>query len=214
MSVVEEAKTIITNLENSNANLTTIRTMANQLVKSQETAAYLWTHGGTKSRLLSLLIVELKAVDNTYLENLVKDIEQAEEQDQRQLTDWLVANVIMKKSALKKEAGQWGAEQLKIKQRIFWSLQARTIKAENQDLNRQLLASLEQQMATAPAMVQEHMNWCAAQIGIADETLRARCIRLGEKLGLYKDYPVSKGCTSPYLPIWIESVVEKRMENK
>jgi len=74
------------------------------------------------------------------------------------------------------------------------------------------LAAVEKHMADAPAMVQEHMNWCAAQIGIADESLRARCIRLGETLGLYKDYPVSKGCTSPYLPIWIESVVGKQRE--
>jgi 3-methyladenine DNA glycosylase AlkD len=65
-------------------------------------------------------------------------------------------------------------------------------------------------MAGADEMVQEPMNWCAAQIGIEDEGLRGRCIELGERLGLYKDYPVSKGCTSPYLPIWIGSVVGKK----
>lgn len=51
------------------------------------------------------------------------------------------------------------------------------------------------------------MNWCAAQIGIADERLRGRCIALGERLGLYRDYPVSRGCTSPLLPLWIGGVV-------
>lgn len=73
-----------------------------------------------------------------------------------------------------------------------------------------LLEALEQSMADADAMVQEPMNWCAAQIGIADAGLRGWCIQLGERLRLYKDYPVSKGCTSPYLPIWIESVVGKQ----
>jgi len=49
----------------------------------------------------------------------------------------------------------------------------------------------------------------AFDLQIADERLRSRCIALGELLGLYRDYPVSRGCTSPFLPIWIESVVGK-----
>jgi hypothetical protein len=47
-------------------------------------------------------------------------------------------------------------------------------------------------------------DWCAAQIGVADEILRERCIRFGKWLKLYKDYPVSKGCTCPF---WIETLV-------
>ncbi len=142
---------------------------------------------------------------------MIADIASAEEHDQRQLCDWLIANVIMKKSALKQEAMTWLAEQLVIKQRVFWSVQARTIKAENQELNTHLLESLETCMAGADNLVQETMNWCAAQIGIADAGLRGRCIQLGERLALYQDYPVSRGCTSPYLPIWIGSVVGKKV---
>ena len=210
MTVVEDVKGYMHDLDQSNVNLTAIRTKANEIGKNQDMADYLWTHGGIKSRLLSLLILELKAIDTTSLARMIEDIERADESDQRQLSDWLVANVVMKKSALKKEASTWLAQPSVIKQRVFWSLQARTIKAENSELNRQLMGAIEQRIAGAPPMIQEHMNWCAAQIGIADETLRQRCIQLGERLGLYKNYPVSKGCTSPYLPIWIESVVGKR----
>ena len=78
---------------------------------------------------------------------------------------------------------------------------------KNQELNVQ---ALEQKMASAHEMVREPMDWCAAQIGIEVESLRGRCLELGETLGLYKDYPVSKGCTSPYLPIWITTLVEKK----
>lgn len=116
----------------------------------------------------------------------------------------------MKKSALKKEAMRWRSAPSRIKQHIFWPVRARTIKAENQALNAGLLNALEVGMAGADAMVQETMNWCAAQIGVADESLRGRCAHLGERLDLNKDYPVSKGCTSPYLPIWIEGVVGKK----
>ncbi|HKI05710.1 MAG TPA: hypothetical protein VKK31_27265 [Thermoanaerobaculia bacterium] len=95
--------------------------------------------------MLSLLVLDLKAVDLSYIEMLISDIENADGKEQSQLCDWMIANVIM-----------------------------------------------------------------AAQIGIADESLREWCIALGERLGLYKDYAVSKGCTSPYLPIWIGSVAGKK----
>ena len=36
---------------------------------------------------------------------------------------------------------------------------------------------------------------------------RKRAIAIGEKLGIYRDYPVSKGCTSPFAPIWINEMV-------
>ena len=160
-------------------------------------------------------MLDLKAINTHSIAIMIADIEAAEQQDQRQLCDWMIANVIMKKSALKHEAMQWRSAQSIIKQRVFWSVQARTIKAEHQELNTHLLEALETRMAGAEEMVQEMMNWCAAQIGIEDEVLRGRCIQLGERLALYKDYPVSKGCTSPYLPIWIESAVGKKaMEMK
>lgn len=135
------------------------------------------------------------------IERMIADIASAEEQDQRQVCDWLIANVIMKKRALnKQEAMQWRSEQSVIKQRVFWSVQARTITAENQDLNTHLLEALEQSMAGADAMVQERMNWCAAQIGIADAGLRGRCIQLGERLALYKDYPCLQRLHLPLSP--------------
>ena len=200
----------IDELDTTKPNLTKIREIANEYGKNQETARHLWKHGGTYSRLFSLLIMDLKAIDTGYIETMIQDIEAADKQDQRKLSDWLIANVLMKKASLKKEAGNWRSAKSIIKPRIFWSIQARTVKAENRELNVQLLEALEQKMASANEMVQEPMNWCAAQIGIEVESLRVRCLKLGEKLGLYKDYPVSKGCTSPYLPIWITTIVEKQ----
>ncbi|HEY0602576.1 MAG TPA: DNA alkylation repair protein [Herpetosiphonaceae bacterium] len=210
MNSLEDAQQLIDTLNSTKPNLTQIRAIAKEYGKNQETADELWKQGGTSARLLALLILELKAINTRSVESMIADIESAPPQDQRQLSDWLIANVIMKKSALKNEAMRWRAEPSIIKQRIFWSVQARTIKAEHQELNTQLLESLETSMAGADAMVQEPMNWCAAQIGIEDANLRGRCIQLGERLGLYKDYPVSKGCTSPYLPIWIEAMVARK----
>lgn len=33
---------------------------------------------------------------------------------------------------------------------------------------------------------------------------------IGEALGVYRDYPVSKGCTSPFAPIWINEMVRRQ----
>jgi len=54
------------------------------------------------------------------------------------------------------------------------------------------------------------MNNTLAAIGIHFPELRQRAIAVGEKLGIYRGYPVSKGCTSPFAPIWIEYMVSRQ----
>ena len=53
------------------------------------------------------------------------------------------------------------------------------------------------------------MNYCLAEIGINFPEHRERAIAIGEKLGVLRDYPVSKGCVSPYAPIWITEMVRR-----
>lgn len=211
MSSATEARALMERLDGKRPLNTEIRAIAKEQGKNPELAAHLWKHGGFGSRMLSLLILDLKAVDVPYLERMISDLESADDaKEQSQLLDWLIANVIMKKAPLKNEAAKWRDDPSTLRQRVFWSVQARSVRAENHELNEQLLAHIERELPAAGEKVQWNMNWCAAQIGIADERLRGRCIALGERLGLYRDYPVSKGCTSPYLPIWIGSVVGKK----
>ncbi len=49
------------------------------------------------------------------------------------------------------------------------------------------------------------MHYVLANIGI-----ESRALALGEKLDVYRDYPVSKGCTSPFSPIWINEMVSRQ----
>jgi 3-methyladenine DNA glycosylase AlkD len=206
-----EARALLERIDGKRLLNTEIRAIAKEQGKNAELAAYLWENGGFSARMLSLLILELKAVDGPLIQRMIADLESAEDAgEQSQLLDWLIANVIMKKAALKNETAKWRDDASTLRQRVFWSVQARSVRAEDHALNEQLLAHIEREMPGAPGKVQWNMNWCAAQIGIADEGLRDRCIALGERLGLYLDYPVSKGCTSPYLPIWIGSVVGKK----
>ena len=54
------------------------------------------------------------------------------------------------------------------------------------------------------------MNACLVNIGVHHEEHRARALAIGEALGIYRDYPVSKGCTSPFAPIWINEMVSRQ----
>jgi 3-methyladenine DNA glycosylase AlkD len=210
MSSAAEAQVLLERLASTRPNNTEIRAIAKEQGKNPELAAQLWKSGGFSARMLSLLILDLKAVDVPRIERMIADLEAADGREQSQLLDWLIANVIMKKAALKNETAKWRDDPSTLRQRVFWSVQARSVQAENHALNEQLLEHIEQALPAASEKVQWNMNWCAAQIGIADERLRGRCIALGERLGLYRDYKVSKGCTSPYLPIWIGAVVGKQ----
>ena len=73
-----------------------------------------------------------------------------------------------------------------------------------------LLDRIESEMGNAAPEVQWTMNFCLAGIGIHFPKHRKRAIAIGEKLGIYRDYPVSKGCTSPFAPIWINEMVRRQ----
>ncbi len=66
------------------------------------------------------------------------------------------------------------------------------------------------EMASADPEAQWTMNTTLAAIGIHFPKHRKRAIAIGEKSGIYRDYPVSKGCTSPFAPIWIQAMVSRQ----
>ena len=65
-------------------------------------------------------------------------------------------------------------------------------------------------MPKAMPEVQWTMNNTLGAIGIHHPEHRERAIAIGEKIGLYRDWPVSKGCTPPYVPVWVEAMVKRQ----
>lgn len=212
MNLSEITREILHSLHESNSNLTQIRTLAKETGKNQPLADALWESGDFKGRLLSIQILDLKAITGEKLDNLTRDIENTigNQKDQGQICDWLLSNVILRNPALSMHVSHWMDETYIIRRRIYWAYRARTVKVGEKELNLALLERIEQSIEQAHPMVQWTMNWFVGSLGIEDPELRQRCIWLGEKTGLYIDYPTPKGCTSPYLPIWINSVVGKR----
>lgn len=73
----------------------------------------------------------------------------------------------------------------------------------------EILDYIDNNLTLATNVYQFAMNRCLSEIGIKHDQLTDRCVSIGEKHGVYKEMKVSKGCTSPYSPIWI-SVVRKK----
>lgn len=73
-----------------------------------------------------------------------------------------------------------------------------------------LLGRIEKEMPRAKPEVQWTMNNTLMAIGIKHAAHRERAIAIGEKIGLYKDWPVSKGCIPPYVPVAVEAIVKRK----
>jgi 3-methyladenine DNA glycosylase AlkD len=73
-----------------------------------------------------------------------------------------------------------------------------------------LLDRLESEMGGAAPAAQWTMNFTLAEIGIHFPEHRERALAIGEALGVYRDFPTSKGCTSPFAPIWIDAMVKRQ----
>ena len=118
----------------------------------------------------------------------------------------------MKDKAIVALMQTWQDHSSDVLRRLFWYHQARLrwVGQTPPDNTAELLKTLEKKLSKEEPDVQWAMNFCAGQIGVHDPGFRARCIKLGEKTGLYKDEKVAKNCTPSYLPEFIRIEVAKR----
>lgn len=182
-----------------------IRKVAAKIKTDHALAMQLWDTGNIDARLLAILILKPKELSRDQMDRMVR------EADFPQLADWLNSYIVKNhadKESLRqswmKDTDPWAA-------RAGWTLTAARVSKEAEGLDLPaLLDRIESQMADAPAPTQWTMNSCLANIGIHHPKLRKRALDIGERLGIYRDYPVSKGCTSPFAPIWINELVRRQ----
>ena len=73
----------------------------------------------------------------------------------------------------------------------------------------QFLDRLDSEMGDAPPEAQWTMNFTLIEIGVHHKKHRKRAIQVGKTHGLYQDYPVSKGCVTPFAPVAIEELARR-----
>jgi 3-methyladenine DNA glycosylase AlkD len=182
-----------------------IRALAKQLSSSPELAMPLWKTGNVDAQLLAILMIKPKNLSAKEMNRMVRSVTFAH------VADWLIAYVVKQHRDKETLRQEWMASDHRWAARAGWSLTAeRVVKSpEGLDLPA-LLDRIESEMGNADPVVQWTMNSTLAEIGIHFPKLRKRAIAIGETLGIYRDYPVSKGCTSPFAPIWINAMVSRQ----
>lgn len=182
-----------------------IRKVAAKIKTNHTLGLELWETGNIEARLLATLVMEPKKLSTNELDKLARS------EKFPQLADWLYSYIIKLHPEKEELRQQWMQSTEPTVARYGWSLTSGRIAREPEglDLNA-ILDRLETEMPIADPFVQWTMNSALAQIGICHANLRARALAIGEKLGIYRDYPVSKGCTSPFAPIWINEMVKRQ----
>lgn len=182
-----------------------IRVLAKKIRTDHALALSLWETGNVDAQFLAALVIDPKKLSAEELDRMVRSITFV------RVADWLNSYVVAKhpdKEALRKE---WMAADDRWAARAGWHLTAERVGKNPDGLDvPALLDRIESEMAGALPEVQWTMNNTLATIGINFPKLRKRAIAIGEKLGIYRDYPVSKGCTSPFAPIWINFMVSRQ----
>lgn len=182
-----------------------IRKIAAKIKSDHALAVQLWDTGILDARLLALLIMKPKDLTRDNIDRMVRQATFA------WLADWLNNYIVKKHPEKESLRTQWMHDADPWAARAGWTLTSERIGqgAEGVDIPA-MLSRIEQEMAKVPAPTQWTMNSALANIGIHFAEHRKRALAIGEKLGVYRDYPVSKGCTSPFAPIWIEEMVKRK----
>ncbi|MBM7615528.1 DNA alkylation repair protein [Alkaliphilus hydrothermalis] len=200
---------------NSKTKLGDLRKIAKDITKDHELAMELWSTEEFLPRLLAILIMDKKLLSQDALNRIDKDMQTHSFDERNNLMDWLMANQLIKDKKTIALMESWKNGPSALQRRAFWYYQAR-LRWTGQtppDNTADLLSTLETNITKEEPEVQWAMNFTAGWIGVYDEKNRVRCIKLGEKTGLYKDEMVSKGCTPNYLPNFIAIEVSKRDNN-
>ena len=181
-----------------------IRTLAKTIKTDHALALQLWDTAIIDARLLAILLMKPKALTPEQLESLLKS------NDFLWVSDWFNSYILKLHPAKDSLRLKWQHDPHPIAARAYWSLTAERVTKSPDGLNlTALLDRIEAEMPTAPEPVRWTMNNTLAAIGINHPTLRARALDIGERLGIYRDYPTPKGCTSPFAPLWIGEMVRR-----
>lgn len=181
-----------------------IRKIAKANKKGNPLALKLWATGNIDARMLAILLMEPKKFSKDELLELAGSI------DFTRNSDWLDSYVLKVHPNRGEMREEWMNSSNPMVARSGWSITYQILQKTPEDLDlKSILDRIEKELESAPPDVQWTMNFALVYVGIQSEKLRARAVRIGKKIGLYKEYPVPKGCTSPYAPEFIAEMVSR-----
>ena len=182
-----------------------IRKLAKKIKADHEFGLELWATGNLDARLLAVLLISPKKLTSKELDGMVRAATFP------WLADWLNSYVVKEHADKEALREKWMKAKDPMAARAGWNLTAERVARSPEGLDLvALLDRIESEMGKAPSAAQWTMNSCLVQIGVHFPAQRKRAIAIAESLGIYRDYPVSKGCTSPFAPVWIDYMVRRQ----
>jgi 3-methyladenine DNA glycosylase AlkD len=182
-----------------------IRAMAKKIKTEHDLALKLWETGNVEAQLLATLIIKPKSLSADELHKLTRSTTCA------QVAEWLNSYVVAEHPETESLREKWMMAKDRWAARAGWHFTASRVNKGGDGLDLPaLLDRIEKEMPKAMPEVQWTMNNTLAAIGIHHPELRKRAVAIGEKIGLYRDLSVSKGCTPPYVPVWVETMVKRQ----
>lgn len=184
-----------------------IRAIAKRAKLDHPLGLALWNTGNLDAMFLATLVMRPKELTAGELDSMVRSL------TFNYLADWFMTNVVKQHPAKEELRQRWMTDSDPMIGRAAWSLTTERVikKPEGLDLVG-LLDRIEAELAAAPESAKWTMNYCLAEIGINFPEHRERALEMGERLGVYRDFPTSKGCTSPFAPIWIGEMVKRQAQ--
>lgn len=183
-----------------------LRQLAESLGTQETLAQTSWDSGVFEARLIAITIADPTTFSPQKVETWIAQSDSLPVIDELCFT-WF-------------EAVDWGMDQIntwinassRLHQRCGWNLaivKTHRKKLDTVDL-RTLVDRIERELPHADPLIQDAMNRCLVEIAVSYPEFTEEGLALGERLGVYKEVKVAKGCTSPYAPDWINAVLRRK----
>lgn len=184
-----------------------LRKIAKQLKGKHELGLELWDSNNTDAQWLACMLLDANKLTLDEVRAMVSRL------TYKDLIDKFIGEVVKNHKDREILIKEWTDSSEDNLGRAGWNLIVHKISSGsiNDEEIQALLVKIENDLQFANSGTQWAMNHALCQIGISFNRYTKACIQLGEKLGVYKDLKVSKGCTSAYAPNWISAVTKKNM---
>jgi 3-methyladenine DNA glycosylase AlkD len=201
-----------------------IRALARKIKTDHELAIKLWDTGNVEAQLLATLIIKPASLSAEEVDRLTRSTSCTH------AAEWMNNYVVAQHPEKEALRAKWMKDKDRWAARAGWHLTASRVNKGAGSAARRagaggaegdadrgagldlpaLLDRIEKEMPKAPPETQWTMNNTLLAIGIKHAAHRKRAIAIGEKIGLYKDWPASKGCIIPYVPVAVEALVKRQ----
>jgi len=183
-----------------------LRGLAKKIKTNHPLALQLWASGNYEAIILASMILDSAQLTQAEVEAMLRSL------TSYRLVDEFTYRAVTKTAYAETLRLAWMNSPDELTGRAGWNLLSARLPGDASGLDYDaILRQIEAEMKAAPRYKQESMNQCLVEIGVHVESLRPRCIEIGERLGRLDDRPIPKGCTSSYAPEWIAAVL-KRMQ--